>query len=58
LFSLCERNSTRAAAHGPLAGDRLHAFVDGLALHAVMAPGLTPERLSELLRAELDALAG
>ncbi len=41
-----------------LTGKRLHAFVDGLAVHAVMAPGLTHERVLELLRAEPDALAG
>ena len=39
-------------------GERIHAFVDGLALHAVAAPHLsTPDRLVELLGAELDALS-
>ena len=37
-------------------GERLHALVDGLALHAVLDPATTtPERQVELLR---DALAG
>jgi AcrR family transcriptional regulator len=38
-------------------GERIHAFIDGLALHAVAAPDVsTPKRLVELMRAELDAL--
>jgi AcrR family transcriptional regulator len=37
--------------------ERLHALVDGLALHAVLAPDVTtPERQVELLAAQLDAL--
>jgi AcrR family transcriptional regulator len=37
---------------------RLHALIDGLALHAVLDPATTtPERQVELLGAELDALA-
>ncbi len=54
----CQAPVALGHADPELAGERLHAFVDGLALHAVMAPGLAPECLSELLRAELDALAG
>ena len=35
--------------------ERLHALVDGLALHAVLDPGVTtPERQAELLAAHLD----
>jgi DNA-binding transcriptional regulator YbjK len=38
-------------------GDRLHALVDGLALHAVLAPTITtPARQREILAAELDTL--
>jgi AcrR family transcriptional regulator len=40
-----------------LEGARLHALVDGLALHAVVAPDdLTPERQTAILAAHLDAL--
>jgi AcrR family transcriptional regulator len=39
-------------------GERLHALVDGLALHAVLDPATTtPARQLELLGAQLDALA-
>lgn len=38
-------------------GELLHAFVDGLALHAVVTPQVTtPERQKALLAAELDAI--
>jgi AcrR family transcriptional regulator len=38
--------------------ERVHALIDGLALHAVLDPATTtPERQVELLGAELDALA-
>ena len=38
-------------------GARLHAFLDGLALHAVIVPDLvTPARQRALLAAELDSL--
>jgi AcrR family transcriptional regulator len=38
--------------------ERLHAFIDGLALHAVLDPATTtPARQIELLDAELDAVA-
>jgi AcrR family transcriptional regulator len=37
--------------------ERLHALIDGLALHAVLDPATTtPERQVELLAAQLDAL--
>ena len=40
------------------AAEQLHALVDGLALHALLAPEVTtPERQVELLDAQLDALA-
>jgi AcrR family transcriptional regulator len=57
LRSLC------LTAVGLLGGDeadaeRVHALIDGLALHAVLDPDTTtPERQMELLGAELDALA-
>jgi AcrR family transcriptional regulator len=42
----------------PAAAERLHALVDGLALHAVLDPATTtPARQRELLAAELDALS-
>lgn len=59
------RGLCRQITHGLGSGDpdrdaeRLHAFVDGLALHAVLTPHVTtPERQKALLAAELDALAG
>ena len=56
LRSLCEQ---LASALGSGDGQRLHAFVDGLALHAVMAPEeMTPGRIVALLDAELDRLGG
>jgi hypothetical protein len=57
LRSLC------AIAVGLLGGggaeaERVHALIDGLALHAVLDPATTtPGRQVELLAAELDALA-
>ena len=40
-----------------LEGDRLHALVDGLALHAVLAPHeTTPGRMTAVLAAHLDAV--
>jgi hypothetical protein len=55
--TLCE-----SAAHliGAAPGDaeRIHALVDGLAMHAVLDPATTtPARQRELLAAELDALS-
>ena len=68
-----ELRELRASAHAGLRGlcrtaaellgadeaeaERLHALVDGLALHAVLDPGTTtPARIARLLAAELDAL--
>jgi AcrR family transcriptional regulator len=57
LRSLC------ATAVGLLGGgttdaERMHALIDGLALHAVLDPATTtPERQIELLGTELDALS-
>jgi AcrR family transcriptional regulator len=43
---------------GAAEAERVHALIDGLALHAVLDPATTtPERQRELLGAELDALA-
>lgn len=37
--------------------ERLHAFVDGLAMHAVLAPeNTTPDRVASLIRGYLDRL--
>ena len=71
LLGLCrraveQRGAARAAGHARAAGaataaeaERLHAFVDGLALHAVLAPSVTTrERQVELLDAQLAAGAG
>src|ERR687893_149557 len=52
LRGLCE------AAAGER-GDELHALVDGLALHGVLAPDLTPpDRQLELLREQLERAGG
>ena len=52
LRGLC----ARAVGEEGAAAESLHALVDGLALHAVLAPGVTtPARQAELLDA---ALAG
>jgi AcrR family transcriptional regulator len=51
LLGVPSRDRERAA-------ERLHALVDGLAMHAVLDPATTtPARQVELLAAELDALA-
>jgi AcrR family transcriptional regulator len=43
------------ASVGDAEPERLHALIDGLALHAVLDPGVTtPERQIELLAAHLD----
>jgi DNA-binding transcriptional regulator YbjK len=55
LRGLCEGLARELGSDG---GERLHAFVDGLALHAVVVPDVTtPERIGELLDAELGRLA-
>lgn len=42
---------------GPADAERLHALIDGLAMHAVLDPATTtPARQRELLAAELDAM--
>jgi DNA-binding transcriptional regulator YbjK len=58
LRDLCHAVARLLGAPSPVRdGDRLHALVDGLALHAVLAPTITtPARQRELLAAELDAL--
>ena len=58
LRALC-RDVVKAlgAADDALEAERLHALVDGLALHAVLAPEhMTPARQRALLAAHLDAL--
>ena len=53
LRGLCGRAVDQ---HAGAEAERLHAFVDGLALHAVLAPSVTtPERQVELLDAVLAA---
>ena len=58
LRDLCRGVARLLGAASPLRdGDRLHALVDGLALHAVLAPTVTtPARQREILAAELDAI--
>jgi hypothetical protein len=46
------------ARHREREAERVHALIDGLALHAVLDPATTtPARQTELLAAQLDALA-
>jgi DNA-binding transcriptional regulator YbjK len=58
LRDLCRGVARLLGASSPLRdGDRLHALVDGLALHAVLAPTVTtPARQREILAAEIDAI--
>ena len=66
-----ELRALRDAAHAGLRGlcvdaagsergaDRLHALVDGLAVHGILAPEITtPERQLELLREQLEQADG
>jgi AcrR family transcriptional regulator len=54
--TLCE-GAARLVGASPLDAQRLHALVDGLALHAVLDPATTtPARQRALLAAELDAI--
>ena len=57
LRGLCRQVAAALGAADPeREGERLHAFVDGLALHAVLDPATTtPARQVELLRAQLGA---
>jgi AcrR family transcriptional regulator len=58
IRTLCEAVAELLGAPADSA-QRLHALVDGLALHAILDPATTtPERQAELLAAELDTLAG
>jgi AcrR family transcriptional regulator len=59
LRSLCRAAADLLAAPYPeREAERLHALIDGLALHAVLDPATTtPARQVELLAAELDALS-
>ena len=58
LGHLCRDVAESLGAPAPAqAGKRLHAFLDGLALHAVIVPDVvTPAQQRALLAAELDAL--
>ena len=58
LRGLCRTAAELLGARDEAAPERLHAFVDGLALHAVLDPATTtPERQRELLAGYLDALS-
>jgi AcrR family transcriptional regulator len=58
LRRLCRQITVALGARAPaLAAERLHALVDGLALHAVLAPGTTtPDRQREILAVHLQEL--
>jgi AcrR family transcriptional regulator len=57
LRGLCRTAAELVGAPDEASAERLHAFVDGLALHAVLDPATTtPERMVALLGAELDEL--
>jgi AcrR family transcriptional regulator len=57
LRGLC-RSAAGLLGAGEPDAQRLHALVDGLALHAVLDPATTtPVRQADLLAAELDAIA-
>jgi AcrR family transcriptional regulator len=59
LRGLCRQLGEALGSPDPdVDGERLHAFVDGLALHAVLTPQVTtPARQKALVAAELAALA-
>ena len=59
LRSLCRAAADLLAAPSPeREAERLHALIDGLALHAVLDPATTtPARQVELLGVQLDALS-
>jgi AcrR family transcriptional regulator len=59
LRSLCRAAADLLAAPSPERdAERLHALIDGLALHAVLdPPTTTPTRQVELLAVQLDALS-
>jgi hypothetical protein len=57
LRGLCRTAAELVGAPDEAAAERLHALVDGLALHAVADPArTTPARIARLLDAELDEL--
>ena len=58
LRGLCRQITVALGARDPaLAAERLHALVNGLALHAVLAPGTTtPDRQREILAVHLEEL--
>jgi hypothetical protein len=58
LRDLCREVAGQLGSDDPeREGERLHALVDGLALHAVLAPDVTtPERQTELLADHLDSI--
>jgi AcrR family transcriptional regulator len=58
LETLRDDGRTRSDLDVGLETERLHALVDGLAMHATLAPELTtPARQLEILSRHLDALA-
>lgn len=58
LRELCRKVAVALGAREPaLAAERMHALVDGLALHAVLAPSTTtPDRQREILAKHLEEL--
>lgn len=60
LRELCRKVAAGLRAVEPaLAAERLHALIDGLALHAILAPSTTtPARQRQILARHLEELAG
>jgi hypothetical protein len=58
LRNMCRKVAAALGAREPaLAAERLHALVDGLALHAVLAPAVTtPHRQRAILARHLDEM--
>jgi hypothetical protein len=58
LRGTCHQIAVALGARDPsVAAERLHALVDGLALHAVLAPATTtPDRLREILARHLEEM--
>jgi hypothetical protein len=58
LEALRDQRKTRPNIDIAYESERLHALIDGLAMHAVHDPGTTsPARQTELLTRHLDSLA-
>jgi BetI-type transcriptional repressor, C-terminal len=57
LTLLADAGLTPADLDIPLEATRLHALLDGLAVHAVMRPeSVTPERIKAVIARHLDTL--